>query len=385
MKVTAVKSYTVHPGWRKNLIFVKVETDAGIHGWGEAYSQYDRDRAVSAQLEALGPYVVGRNAFDIKHFTQFAFDDYAARRGSVELFCAISGIEQALWDIVGKACKQPVYNLLGGRYRDKVRVYANGWSYGMKEPADYARAAEAVVKQGFSALKFDPLPAPWRTYVPKEHERRAVRVVKAVRDAVGPDVDLLIEQHRRLAPMHAIRLDRQLAEFDLYWMEESCQAEYPDELAQIRREIGVPMVIGEATYTKTGFRPLLEKRAADILNPDVACVGGILELKEIAAMAESFLVAVSPHNYNSTLVALASTVHASATMPNFIITEYFLPFVEFCDRISPNQLKPKNGYIELPTAPGLGVDVDEEALKKHPGKVYPLRNLRHPKDEHGGI
>jgi galactonate dehydratase len=385
MKVTAVKSYTVHPGWRKNLIFVKVETDAGIHGWGEAYSQYDRDRAVSAQLEALGPYVVGRNAFDIKHFTQFAFDDYAARRGSVELFCAISGIEQALWDIVGKACKQPVYNLLGGRYRDKIRVYANGWSYGMKEPADYARAAEAVVKQGFSALKFDPLPAPWRTYIPKEHERRAVRVVKAVRDAVGPDVDLLIEQHRRLAPMHAIRLDRQLAEFDLYWMEESCQAEYPDELAQIRREIGVPMVIGEATYTKTGFRPLLEKRAADILNPDVACVGGILELKEIAAMAESFLVAVSPHNYNSTLVALASTVHASATMPNFIITEYFLPFVEFCDRISPNQLKPKNGYIELPTAPGLGVDVDEEALKKHPGKVYPLRNLRHPRDEHGGI
>lgn len=381
MKITAVKSYAVHPGWRKNLIFVKVETDAGIHGWGEAYSQYDRDTAVMAQLQALGPYLTGRSPFDIKHFTQFAFDDYAARRGSVELFCAISGIEQAMWDIVGKATQQPVYNLLGGRYRDKIRVYANGWSYGMKEPDDYARAAEKVVKQGFTAMKFDPLPAPWRTYIPKEHERRAVRVVKAIRDAVGPDIDLLIEQHRRLAPMHAIRLDKQLAEFDLYWMEESCQAEFPDELAQIRREIGVPMVIGEATYTKTGFRPLLEKRSADILNPDVACVGGILELKEIAAMAEPFLVAVSPHNYNSTLVALASTVHASATMPNFIITEYFLPFVDFCDRISPNQLKPKNGYIELPTAPGLGVDVDEEALKQHPAKVYPSRKLRHPADE----
>jgi galactonate dehydratase len=385
MKITAVKSYTVHPGWRKNLIFVKVETDAGIHGWGEAYSQYDRDTAVAAQLEALGRYAVGRSPFDIKHFTQVAFDDYAQRRGSVELFCAISGIEQALWDVVGKACKQPVYNLLGGRYRDKIRVYANGWSYGMKEPGDYARAAESVVKQGFSAIKFDPLPAPWRTWIPKEHERRAVRVVKAVRDAVGPDVDLLIEQHRRLAPMHAIRLDRQLAEFDLYLMEESCQAEYPDELALIRREIGVPMMIGEATYTKTGFRPLLEKRAADILNPDVACVGGILELKEIAAMAETFLVAVSPHNYNSTLVALSSTVHASATMPNFTITEYFLPFVDFCDKISPNQLKPKNGYIELPTAPGLGVDVDEEALKRHPGKVYEGRKLRQPGDEPGGI
>lgn len=381
MKITAVKSYAVHPGWRKNLIFVKVETDAGIHGWGEAYSQYDRDTAVMAQLQALGPYLTGRSPFDIKHFTQFAFDDYAARRGSVELFCAISGIEQAMWDIVGKATQQPVYNLLGGRYRDKIRVYANGWSYGMKEPADYARAAEKVVKQGFTAMKFDPLPSPWRSYIPKEHERRAISVVKAIRDAVGPDVDLLIEQHRRLAPMHAIRLDKQLAEYDLYWMEESCQAEFPDELAQIRREIGVPMVIGEATYTKTGFRPLLEKRSADILNPDVACVGGILELKEIAAMAEPFLVAVSPHNYNSTLVALASTVHASATMPNFIITEYFLPFVDFCDRISPNQLKPKNGYIELPTAPGLGVDVDEEALKQHPAKVYPARKLRQPADE----
>ena len=381
MKITAVKSFPVHPGWRKNLIFVKVETDSGIYGWGEAYSQYDRDTAVMAQLNALGPYLTGRSPFDIKHFTQFAFDDYAARRGSVELWCAISGIEQALWDIVGKACGQPVYNLLGGKYREKIRVYANGWSYGVKEPDDYARAAEKVVKAGFTAMKFDPLPAPWRTYIPKEHEKHAIRVVKAIRDAVGPDVDLLIEQHRRLAPMHAIRLDKQLAEFDLYWMEESCQAEYPDELALIRREIGVPMVIGEATYTKTGFRPLLEKRSADILNPDVACVGGILELKEIAAMAESFLVAMSPHNYNSTLVALASTVHASATMPNFIITEYFLPFVDFCDKISPNQLKPKNGYIELPTAPGLGVDVDEEALKKFPAKVYPARQLRTPADE----
>lgn len=381
MKITAVKPYTVHPGWRKNLIFVKVETDSGIHGWGEAYSQYDRDTAVMAQLEALGKYALGRDPFNIKHFTQIAFDDYAARRGSLELFCAISGIEQALWDIVGKACGQPVYNLLGGRCRDKIRIYANGWSYQLKEPADYARAAEQVIRQGFNALKLDPLPAPWRSWIPKEHETRAVAVVKAVRDAVGPDVDILIDQHRRLAPVHAIRLDKKLAELGLYWLEEPNVAENPEALAEVRRATGLPIVIGEASYTKTGFRPLLEARAADILNPDVACCGGILELKEIAAMAEPFLVAMSPHNYNSTLVALASTVHASAVMPNFIITEYFLPFVEFGDRISPNQLKPKNGYLELPTAPGLGIDVDEEALKKFPGKVYPARNLRYPKDE----
>lgn len=381
MKITAVKPYTVHPGWRKNLIFVKVETDSGLHGWGEAYSQYDRDTAVMAQLDALGKYALGRDPFNIKHFTQIAFDDYAARRGSLELFCAVSGIEQALWDIVGKACGQPVYNLLGGRCRDKIRIYANGWSYQLKEPADYARAAEQVIRQGFNALKLDPLPAPWRSWIPKEHEARAVAVVKAVRDVVGPDVDILIDQHRRLAPVHAISLDKKLAEFSLYWLEEPNVAENPEALAEVRRATGLPIVIGEATYTKTGFRPLLEARAADILNPDVACCGGILELKEIAAMAEPFLVAMSPHNYNSTLVALASTVHASAVMPNFIITEYFLPFVEFGDRISPNQLKPKNGYIELPAAPGLGIEVDEEALKKFPGKTYPARNLRHPKDE----
>ncbi len=381
MKITAVKPYTVHPGWRKNLIFVRVETDAGLHGWGEAYSQYDRDPAVMAQLDMLGKYALGRDPFAIKHFTQIAFDDYAARRGSLELFCAISGIEQALWDIVGKATQQPVYNLLGGRCRDKIRVYANGWSYQLKEPADYARAAEKVVNQGFSALKFDPLPTPWRSWIPKEHERRAVAVVKAVRDAVGPDVDLLIEQHRRLAPMHAIRLDKKLAEFDLYWLEEPNVAENPEALAEVRRATALPIVIGEATYTKTGFRPLLEARAADILNPDVACCGGILELKEIAAMAEPFLVALSPHNYNSTTVALSSTVHASATMPNFIITEYFLPFVEFGDKISRNALKPSNGYIELPTAPGLGIDLDEEVLRKNPGKPYAARKLRQPADE----
>jgi galactonate dehydratase len=164
-------------------------------------------------------------------------------------------------------------------------------------------------------------------------------------------------------------------------MEEPCSAESPRALAEIRRATGLPIVIGEATYLKQGFRPLLEERAADILNPDVACCGGILELKEIAAMAEAFLVAMSPHNYNSTAVALSATVQACAVMPNFCITEYFLPFVEFCDTISPNQLKPRNGYIDLPTGPGLGIDIDEERLKAFPATAYPARRLRYPADE----
>ena len=385
MKITNVTCFTVHPGWRKNWIYVKVETDAGITGWGECYSQYDRDPAVVAHVGELKRYLIGRDPFHIKHFTQIAFEDYGQRRGSLELFCAISGLEAAMWDIVGKACQQPVYNLLGGPVKTKLRVYANGWYYKMTSPDDYARAAEKVIKEyGFTAIKFDPISGPWRTHPPQEIERKAVATVKAVRDAVGDDVDLLIEVHRRLAPMHAIRLAHAIEEYRPYWFEEPCMWENIDALAEIRAAINIPTVTGEAIYTKQGFRPVIEARAADILNPDVASVGGILELKEIAAMAEPAFIAMSPHNYNSTVLGLAATVQAAATMPNFIITEYFVPFVELGDEVSPNQLKPKNGYIELPTGPGLGVDVREEVLLKYPGKPFPTRELRRPQDEPGG-
>ena len=362
-------------------MFVRIETDAGIIGWGEAYSQYDRDRAVAAQVEELGRYLIGRDPFQIKHILQIAFDDYAQRRGSLELFCATSGIEQALWDIVGKATKQPVYNLLGGPVRDKIRVYANGWSYKLQQPEDYTRKAEAVIKMGFSAVKFDPVPGPWRTYVPKEHIRRAVKVLRAMRDALGPDVDLLLDIHRRLAPMHAIDLADALAEFKPYWLEEPCQCENIEALAEVRQRSKIPTVTGEAHYTRADFRPIFRARAADIINPDVSNCGGILELVYIAAQAETEAIAVSPHNYNSTTLALSATVHASAVMPNFIITEYFLPFEEIGAKLCPNLLKPVNGYISLPEGPGLGIDVDEKAVRAARGQQFPARTFRFPKDE----
>lgn len=382
MKVVDVKSYPVHPGWRKNLIFVKVETDEGIYGWGEVYTQYDRDLAINAQVEMLGSYLIGRDPFDIKYFTQMAYDDYAQRRSSLEFFCALSGIEAALWDIVGKACGQPVYNLLGGKCRDKIRVYANGWSYKMYSPDDFARAAEKTVALGYTALKFDPLPRPWRTYIPREHEAHAEKVVKAVRDAVGTEVDLLIELHRRLAPMHAIRLSDRLTKYNPYLFEEPCQAENILAIAEVREKTHIPIMTGENIFGKAGFRKVFDHRAADIINPDVANCGGILELKEIAAMAEPYFVGVSPHNYNSTALALAATIHASVTMQNFLITEYFIPFVEFCDVIFPGQqMKPVNGYIALPEKPGLGMEPDLQALLAHPSKPFPKRNLPFPKDE----
>jgi len=381
MKITNVKHYTVHPGWRKNLIYVKVETDEGLFGWGEAYTQYDRDRAVVTHIEELTRYLIGRDPFQIRHLRWIAFDDFAQRRGSMEFYSSFSGIEMALWDIVGKASGQPVYNLLGGPVRDKVRVYANGWSYKIQDFAKYVAAAQNVVKQGYTAVKFDPLPRPWRTFIPKEHIRHAVKVVKAMREALGPDIDLMLDIHRRLAPMHAIELSKRLEEFEPYWFEEPCQAENIEAIAEVRAKTRIPVMTGENIFTKAGFRPVLEQRAADIINPDVSICGGILELTEIAAMAEPFFVAMSPHNYNSTLMALSATVHASACMPNFLITEYFLPFVELGDRICRNQLKPVNGYIPLPTAPGLGLDIDEEELKKHPYRQFPLRKLPFPEDD----
>ena len=236
-------------------------------------------------------------------------------------------------------------------------------------------------KLGFTAMKFDPLPGPWRTFVPNDHIARAVKITRAVRDAVGADVDLLIDVHRRLAPMHAIDLANALAEFEPYRFEEPCQSENVEALADVRRASRVPVVTGEALLARAGFRPIIRARAVDIINPDVSNCGGILELLNIAAAAETEAIAVSPHNYNSTTLALSATVHASACMPNFIITEYFLPFEELGRRLCPNVLRPVEGYIALPEGPGLGLNVDERAVRAAKGKQFPARTFRTLADE----
>lgn len=378
MKVTDVKTFLVHPAAGKNWLFVKVETDEGIYGWGEAYTQADRDRSIEITIQQLRRYLIGRSPFDIKHFTYMAYTDFATRRGSMEFYCALSGIEHALWDIVGKATGQPVYNLLGGAVRSQIRVYANGWGGGTLEKL--TQSAKDVVARGFSALKFDPFPNPWRAYISRNEEDIAVERVAAVREAVGPDVEILVEVHRRLAPMHAVRVARRMEPYRPFWYEEPVSARDLAGLAEVRREINLPVVTGEELYTKAEFRDVFEQRAADIINPDVCNCGGILELREIAAMAEVYHVSVSPHNYNSTTLGLAATVHAAAGMPNFLITEYFVNFEETSKRIA-NPLVPVNGMIALPTSPGLGVEIDEDALNHFAFQEFPLRKLRRPEDE----
>jgi galactonate dehydratase len=384
MKVTEVKTFLVHPASRrvgviggKNWLFVKVETDDDdIHGWGEAYTLLDRDRNIEMHVHELGKYLVGRDPFNIKHFIHVVYNDFASRRGSMDLYCGLSAIEQALWDIVGKKLETPVYNLLGGACRARVRVYANGWYGGANTPEEHAEMAVAAVKRGFNALKFDPFPGPWRLHIDKKDENAAVANVRAVREAVGPDVDILVEVHRRLAPMHAIRVSRMLEEFRPFWYEEPVPSENIPALAEVRRRTSIPVVTGEALYTKADFREVFESRAADIINPDVSNCGGILELKEIAAMAEPYYVVVSPHNYNSTTVALAATLQVCACIPNFLITEYFLNFEETGRELALTHFRVEDGCIELPTGPGLGLELNEEELRKRPYREYPTRRLR---------
>jgi galactonate dehydratase len=382
VKVTNVETFLVHPQGRgKNLLFVKVSTDEGIHGWGEAYTQQDRDRSIETSVHELGAYLIGRDPWAIKHFTYVAYNDFLGKRGSMECYSAISGLEHALWDICGKAAGQPVYNLLGGPCRDKIRVYANGWGDGGRDPHATAARALELVEQGFTALKWDPFPNPWRAYIDKDQERHAIEGVRIMRETVGPDVDLMVEVHRRLAPINAIRVANAIEQYRPYWFEEPVSARNLDAMAEVRSKINLPIMTGEELYTKTEFREVFERRAADILNPDVCNVGGILELKEIAAMAEAHLVAMSPHNYNSTMIGLAATVHAAATMPNFLITEYFVNFEGLGKEIARPPLLQKDGYVHLPTTPGLGIDLDEDALRAHGYEHFRQRNIRQYSDE----
>ena len=381
MQVTAVTPFIVDPGRGKNWVFVKVDTDTGITGWGECYTQSDRDQSIVVHVQQLTRYLVERDPFHIKHFTHMAYHDFAGKRGAMDLFSAISGLELALWDIVGKQLGVPVYNLLGGPCRDRIRVYANGWYGGAKTPDDYAEKAHAVVQRGFTAMKFDPFPGPWRTHISRRAEQQAVATVKAVRDAVGPDIDLLIEVHRRLAPMHAVRVARQMEAFEPFWYEEPTSARNLDALAECRRDIRLPIVTGEELYTKAEFRQVFEMQAADIINPDVCNCGGLLELKEIAAMAEPYGVIVSPHNYNSTTIGLAATLQVSACIPNFLITEYFVNFEDRAQEVAVQPFEVKDGYIPLPESPGLGLELRQEVLETYPYREFPLRALPTYRDE----
>ena len=370
MKITRIETFLVHPGSGKNLLFVRVETDDGFHGWGEAYVTRGKEKVIEECITCMMPYLIGHSSFEIRHLGQALFDDFAIRRASMELLSAWSAVEIALWDILGKRAGLPVYNLLGGASRDRVRVYANGWSNGGSIEQTVERALKVKAK-GFTAAKFDPFPGPWRTHVDFEVEEYAIRRIREVRKAVGDDFEILIEAHRRFSPSHAIRIGQRLTEFGITWYEEPCLSDNIELLAEVRRALpNIPIVTGEAIYTKEAFFHALERRAADVLNPDICAIGGISAMLDIAAMAHPQAVVMAPHNYNSVLMDFAATIHVCATIPNFRIAEYFVNFVDTCSAVATSMITVKDGWAELPTAPGLGVDIDIERLRKHPYKQF---------------
>jgi galactonate dehydratase len=383
MQVTGVKTFLVQPERAKTVLFVKVTTDDGLHGWGEVYTVTGRETALDQLTREMGAYLVGRDPLQIKHFGQVMYRDVAIKRGSMDFYCALSGLEIALWDLAGKHFGTPVYNLLGGPCRGKIRVYGqpSGERGNLDDPATWGQRAANTVARGYSALKFDPFPGPWQEHVDRAVEETAIQRVAAVREAVGPKVDLLIEVHRRLAPAHAIRVARAIERYNPFWFEEPTPAENLDATREVRSKIEIPVVVGEALYTKNEFREVFAKQAADIINPDVCNVGGILELKEIAAMAEPHAVAVAPHGNNSTTVGLAASLQVAALAPNFLIMEYPLSWEPVANEIAVNPFKVENGAIALPTAPGIGLDLNEDALARYPYRGPRQRALRQPSDE----
>src|SRR4029077_13131249 len=329
MKIARIETFILGTGSSKDLLFCRVEHEDGLYGWGEAYVTQGKEKVVAECIQAMAPYVIGRSAFNIRHTGQVMYEDFAIKRGSPELLAAWSAVEIASWDILGKRAGLPVYNLIGGASRERVRVYANGWSRGSTIEEGVERALK-VKAMGFTAAKFDPFPGPWRSHVDRKDEDFAIDYVRAMRAALGPDFEILVEAHRRFAPSHAIRIGHRLEEFGIDWYEEPCLADNTALLAEVRRAVPIPIVTGEALYTKEQFFACLAQRAADILNPDICAIGGITALLDIAAMAQPHAVVMSPHNYNSPLIGMAATVHVSAVIPNFRITEYFVNFEGIC-------------------------------------------------------
>jgi galactonate dehydratase len=309
--------------------------------------------------------------------------DVSIKRGGFDFYCALSGLEIALWDIVGKALNTPVYNLLGGAFREKLRVYGQpSGPRGDGGLADLAQRAKNTVARGHTAMKFDPFPGAWRMIVDKSVEREAVERVRTVREAVGPDIDLMIEVHRRLAPVHAVRVAQAIEQYKPFWFEEPTPADDLPSTAYVRTKTTIPIVVGEALYGRSEFREVFERQAADIINPDICNVGGLLEMRDIAMMAEAYSVALSPHGNNSTTIGLAASLQASACVPNFLIMEYPVAWEPFANELAVNPLTVENGFIALPTGPGLGMELDEAALAKYPYTGGRRRELPVPADEY---
>ncbi len=371
MKITQLQTFLVNAEW-KNLVFIEISTDEGISGVGEATITGGLEKPVEATVLNLRRFILGENPFNIaKLWIRMYSLIHDSRQPGTIHSSAISGIEMALWDIIGKKLNTPVYNLLGGRCRDRIRVYANCHRFFRlaRKPADYAKKAVEAIERGFTALKWDPFGSCCTT-ISESDLRKTIEIVKAVRNAVGDDVDLCIEAHGRFNSYTAIKIVNKLEKYNPLWFEEPVPPENIEALAEVKKKVAVPIASGERLFTKYGFRELLEKRAADIIQPDVVHVGGILEIKNVGAMADAYYVPVAPHNPNGP-IATSATIQVAAFLPNFLILEFFLEDFPWLDKLISPPLKIEKGYVDVPTKPGLGINLNKNAIMKYPYKDVP--------------
>ena len=369
MKITAVKTFICHC-YRTNWVFCKVETDRAIHGWGEATLEY-REQTVAQAIRELERTLVGKDPHKIEAFRHDAYRD-AYWRGGPVLMSALAEVEMALWDIKGKDLNVPVYQLLGGKVRDAIPCYANGWFSPAKTPEEFAAKAKQTRQSGFKGIKWDPFGKAW-LHLSKPGLSRAIDCVRSVAEAVGKDMELLIEGHGRFDVPTAIRIARALEEFDILWFEEPIPPDDKEGLAEVKRRSRVPIAAGERLYSRYDFNEFFRLGCADFIQPDVSHAGGIMEMRQIAAMAEAHHIPFCPHNPSGP-VANAATLQLAACTPNFMFLETMLKDVPWRQEISDEKLVVRSGEMLIPDRPGLGIELDEGEIAKHP---YEPKDLRH--------
>jgi galactonate dehydratase len=365
MKIRNIRCLLGNVG-NRNIIFLETRTDEGITGLGEAFGP-GPDLAVVETVEYLKEWLVGKDPRNIEGLWATMYQGLRFPPGAVAL-AAISGIEHTLWDISAKALGVPVYRLLGGRVRDRIRVYQGVPVTTPEETAELA--FQLVDKYGYTALKMRPYPPqmdsmPWNDVV-----RAGIQNVEAVRAAIGRDADIALEAHGKIfEPARALELTNAMLPLRPFFLEEPIRPENLSVLATLRRKMRVPVATGEAVYTRYGFNRLLQLEAADIIQPDIGLCGGLLEMRKISALAEAHDVTVAPHNPRGP-IATAVNLHFAATVCNFLILEFAPQDVGTKREFIKEPWVPQGGYLSLPTSPGWGVELDEEGIGRHPYKPW---------------
>ncbi len=363
MKITDVITLVMGTSWR-NLTFVKVETDEGLTGISEVRMNNRTDALVAYIDGAKRRHVIGSDPFNTEDLYQRMFRDDYGRAGEI-VATGISVIEIACWDIIGKVLNQPVYRLLGGACRDKIKAYANGWYRVERTPEEFHDAAKKVIEKGYKALKFDPFGAGYYE-LSYEEKLKSVSLVEAVRDAVGHEVEILVEMHGRFSPYTAIEIAAELEQFKPSWVEEPVPPDNIAALAKAADSIKLPVATGERLHNKYEYRELINLQAADILQPDITQTGGFLETKKIAAMGDMCYMTVAPHNVGGP-VSTATALHFAACTTNFKIQEHFNDFSEaWVKEAATGCPEVIDGYFSLPDGPGLGMELNEDLIAQHP-------------------